>query len=219
MTETNTNDKQTGGTEQITDVRMSGNAALRQGQQVPFALHTIGGRHPDGTPISLGPWTFECPQVRDVVESYLRGRVLNACAGKTQLRHDGEVHRNDLDDRREADTHHDVTTLDDNLPTGYFETVVFDPPFDPEQADEHYAGHKVGRGPSGGIWQARDALATLTSPDGLVLSIGWNSVGLQHKDAFEREAVHLFQRVQKPDVILTVDRRVQRTIRECYSCD
>ena len=42
--------------------------ALRHGEQLPFALHTIGGKHPDGTPISLGPWTFECPQVRRVVD-------------------------------------------------------------------------------------------------------------------------------------------------------
>jgi len=192
-----------------TDAEPSG---LRHGQQVPFALHKIGGRHPDGTPISLGPWTFECPQVREVVESYLEGAVLNACAGKTKLRHSGEIHRNDLDESRDADTHHDVTELDECLTTGYFDVVVFDPPFDSDQADEHYGGNTVGRGPSGGIWKARDALAQLTAPGGRVLSVGWNSVGLQHLDAFEREAVHLFQRVQKPDVILTVDRRVQRTI-------
>lgn len=183
-------------------------AALRHGQRVPFALHTIGGKHPDGTPISLGPWTFECPQVRRVVESYLEGRVLNACAGKTKLQHE-PVHRNDLDERRDADTHHDVTELDRHLPAECFDVCAFDPPFDPDQAAEHYDGHKVGRGPSGGIWKARDALARLTAPGGRVLSIGWNSVGLQYKDGFERETVHLFQRVQKPDVVLVVDRKIQ----------
>lgn len=189
-------------------------AALRQGQQVPFALHEIGGKHPDGTPIALGPWTFEAPQVRRVVEAYLSGRVLNACAGKTRLRHKGEVHRNDIDVDRDADTHHDVTELDDCLEISAWDTVVFDPPFDEEQAEEHYNGHTVGRGPSGGLWAARDALARLTAPGGRVLSIGWNSVGLGYKDQFEREAVHLFQRIQKPDVVLVVDRKTQHTLTE-----
>ena len=183
-------------------------AALQHGQQHPFALHTIGGKHPDGTPIALGAWTFEAPQVRRVVESYLRGRVLNACAGKTHLSHD-DVHRNDLDERRDADTHHDVCSLDEYLPAESFDVVVFDPPFDGEQAAEHYDGNTVGRGPSGGIWEARDALAALTAPGGCVLSVGWNSVGLQSHRAFAREAVHLFQRVQKPDVVLVVDRKQQ----------
>lgn len=192
------------------------NPALRQGQQLPFALHTIGGKHPDGTPISMGPWTFETPQVRSVVGSYLDGRVLNACAGKTELDHDDEIHRNDVDTQRTADTHFDVTELHERLQSewGGFDTVVFDPPFDGEQAEEHYNGHRIGRGPSGGIWQARSALACLTAPGGRVLSIGWNSVGLQHIDGFEREAVHLFQRIQKPDVVLVVDRKIQRELGE-----
>ena len=183
-------------------------SALQHGQQHPFALHTIGGKHPDGTPIALGPWTFETPQVRRVVESYLTGSVLNACAGKTHLSHD-DIHRNDLDDCRDADTHFDVCTLDESLPVESFDVVVFDPPFDSDQAAEHYDGNTVGRGPSGGLWAARDALANLTAPGGRVLSVGWNSVGLQHKDDFEREAIHLFQRVQKPDVVLVVDRKTQ----------
>ncbi|GGL57846.1 hypothetical protein [Halocalculus aciditolerans] len=186
-------------------------AALRHGKTVPTAYHTIGGRHPDGTPISLGAWTFETPQVRDVVECYLTGDVLNACAGKTHLSHP-TIHRNDLDDRRDADTHHDVRDLDDYLPAESFDVVVFDPPFDGEQAREHYDGRTVGRGPSGGIWAARKALGRLTCPGGRVLSVGWNSVGLSHLNDFEREAVHLFQRPQKPDVFLTVDRKTQTTL-------
>lgn len=188
---------------------------LRFGEQVPFAVHKIGGRHEDGTPISLGPWTFETPQVCEVVEAYLDGKVLNACAGKTQLNHE-PVHRNDLDPERAADTHHDVAGIHQRL-TDTFDVIVFDPPFDPDQAEEHYNGHKVGRGPSGGIWKARRSLAHLTDIGGRVLSIGWNSVGLQAQNEFEREAIHLFQRVQKPDVVMTVDKKVQRRLDEAVT--
>jgi len=191
---------------------MSIESALRSGQQVDFALHRIGGRHSDGTPIALGPWTFETPQVRSVVESYLNGRVLNACAGKTHLRHDDEIHRNDLDRSRDTDTHLDVRQLDDHLDVESFGTVILDPPFDSDQASEHYGGHTVGRGPSGGLWDARESCARLCAPGGRVLSVGWNSVGLQSFARFEIDAIHLFQRVQKPDVILRVDRKAQHTL-------
>jgi len=34
-------------------------------------------------------WTFEAPKISDWVESRLTGRVLNMCAGPTELDHDG----------------------------------------------------------------------------------------------------------------------------------
>lgn len=191
--------------------------ALAHGDLVPTAIHDVGGRHPDGTPITIGPWTFETPQVRDVVEGYLRpgGRVLNACAGETRLDHDGPVHRNDVDERRPADTHHDVRELDRHLAGEQFDIVVFDPPWSGEQADEHYDSHRVGRGPSGGIWEAREALAELTAPGGLVLSLGFDTTGLRTVDGFERVAMHVFSRIQKPtDAILVVDWKHQRDIEE-----
>lgn len=36
-------------------------------------------------------WTFQSDKIRRWVEERLRGRVLNACAGKTKLVHDGEA--------------------------------------------------------------------------------------------------------------------------------
>jgi hypothetical protein len=184
----------------------------RIGEQIPTSIHSIGGRKKDGRSNYIGAWTFECPQVRKVVEHYLHGSVLNACAGKTSLNYpETRIHRNDIDESRDADTHADVRTLDTVL-TERFDTVVFDPPFDQEQAEEHYNGNNVGRGPSGGIWEARDALAELTTPGGVVLSIGWNSVGLSYKDTFQKEHIHLFQRICKPDVFLTVDRKIQREL-------
>lgn len=176
---------------------------------IDFGWHKVGGKHPDGTPIAIGPWTFEAPQVRRVVESYLTGRVLNACAGKTRLDHD-DVHRNDVDPDREADTHHDVRELDQYLPPESFDVVVFDPPWDKEQAEEHYHGHHVGKGGAGGMLPARTAIANLTAPGGRVLSFGWNSFGLESFVGWEREAVHLFQRGPgMPEAILVVDRNIQ----------
>jgi hypothetical protein len=179
-----------------------------------FGWHKIGGSEPNGDPAAIGPWTFETSTVRSIVEKYLEGQVLNACAGVTRLPYPREdVHRNDIDPERDADTHFDVECIDDRLPNNHFDAVIFDPPWDQEQADEHYNGHNVGRGPSGGIWDAREALANVTAPGGCVISLGWNSVGLESFRGWEREAIHLFQRAsQLPDVVLVVDRNSQYTL-------
>src|SRR6056297_1529565 len=53
-------------------------------------------------------WTFQSNKIREWVEERLQGRVLNACAGRTKLVHDGEIVRNDIDEERDADLHVDV---------------------------------------------------------------------------------------------------------------
>jgi len=70
----------------------------RQGERFESVSSTVanGGRDRDGNARTLGRWTFQYEPARELVESLLAGRVLNACAGKTKLRHDGGIVRNDL---------------------------------------------------------------------------------------------------------------------------
>jgi len=44
-----------------------------------------GGSDPDGSARFLGRWTFQYHAARSIVREEMQGRVLNACAGKTQL--------------------------------------------------------------------------------------------------------------------------------------
>lgn len=164
----------------------------------------IGGRTESGDPIHLSPWTFEVPQIRQTVERWLHGRVLNACAGKNELAHDGPVHRNDIDPDRSADTHHDVREIDDHLGHDQFDTVVFDPPYSKEMADAHYNGNHVGR-----PWEPRGAIANVTAPGGHVLTLGYNSDGLDGWDGWERVATYYFRTPNWSghDIALAVDRK------------
>lgn len=183
-----------------------------RGGRIHAEVHRIGGRREDGSGCAIGPWTFETPQVREVVEDLLEGEVLNACAGKTKLNHHEPIHRNDVDENRDADTHIDVCTLDERLDER-FDTVVYDPPFDKDQADEHYNGHHIGRGPSGEVWSAKRSVAQLTRPGGIAISVGWNSIGLEPMDGWTKEEIHIFQRgSQLSDVLLSVDRNMQQKL-------
>lgn len=169
-------------------------------------IHSIGGREPDGTPAALGKWTFETTVVREVVESAISGRVLNACAGKTHLEHHPVV-RNDLNPERDADHHEDVCTLDGStFDTATYDAVVFDPPFDNGQAEKRYEGFHAGD-----ITAARGNLAELVAPGGILIELGWNSHSIaKGSDGWEQTDLHLFYRGPcLPDVFLTICQKTQ----------
>jgi hypothetical protein len=164
----------------------------------------IGETDENGEPIYLSPWTFEVPQIRELVESWLAGQVLNACAGKSTLDHDGPIHRNDIDPDRDVDTHHDVRELDDHLGHDRFDTVVFDPPYTAEMAERHYDGHHIGR-----KLEPRGSIANVTAPGGHVLTFGYNSDGLGGWYGWERIATYYFRtpNFSGHDICLAVDRK------------
>lgn len=91
----------------------------------------------------LTKWTFESKPIREWIESHLEGRVLNACAGKSVLDHDGEVLRNDLSDDVDSDYSVDVAELSAVLEQSSFDTIVFDPPWTLYQANLRYEGRHV----------------------------------------------------------------------------
>ncbi|MXV63496.1 hypothetical protein GS429_15820 [Natronorubrum sp. JWXQ-INN-674] len=167
-------------------------------------VHNVGGREPDGSPTYIGPWTFSTKMVRDVVEEWIEGRVLNACAGKTELEHDAEIVRNDINPEMDADLNLDVTELGEHFEEESFDSVVFDPPFDQSQAKEHYSMHDTQRGP------ARRLLMRLVRPGGVFIECGWNDHGpaLGYAEDWYREACHRYRRGPSyQPMFLTVDRR------------
>ena len=116
-------------------------------------------------------WTFGDDQVRDWAESRLRGDVVNVCAGKHRLDHDGQVVRNDIDEAMEADYHVPLTELPDVLERR-FDTVVYDPPWSDYQAQDKYDL------PPGKINQTaadKDALDALCRGDGRVISVSYTA--------------------------------------------
>jgi len=181
----------------------------RSREKYDIRVHRLGGRDRDGTPTFLGKWTFDCEPVRRVVEDAIQGRVLNATCGKTRLRHgSGEIHRNDINPDIPADTHHDVTAIDEHFQPDSFDTGILDPPFDAGQADERYQGFHARD-----IIAARESLMRLVRPGGVLIEFGWNSHGAGAHHGWTREELHIFQRGPcLPDVFGVVDRNVQTTL-------
>jgi hypothetical protein len=169
-----------------------------------------GGTNADGSKRVFGRWTFEYAPAREFAEQWCSGRVLNACAGKNELDHGGEVVRNDLNPDRDADLHVDVAEIGDHFAPGSFDTVVFDPPFDDLQAADKYDSLRADS-----VLAAFEQFATLVRAGGVVVTFGWNSWGMRSHSVFDREETVLFQRGPvKRDVIGTVDRRTSGCIEE-----
>jgi len=88
-------------------------------------------------------WTFEDKTIRNWVVGHMDGRVLNACAGKTELPHDDTVVTNDVDETIQTDYSVDVVELAALLEPESFDTIVFDPPWTMYQANMRYDGRHV----------------------------------------------------------------------------
>ena len=149
-------------------------------------------------------WTFQSKKIRAWVESRLRGRVLNACAGKTKLAHDHEVVRNDIDEDRDADLHVDVCTVADHFEPESFGTIVYDPPFSENQANESY---NVGDGEA--VVAGRDAIATrqfdeLLKPGGRVIQFGFTTTCMPAAMDYERREVAVWNTLGRCNDYLSV---------------
>jgi len=182
----------------------------------PVYRWKVGGKEPDGKPTRIGAMTFETKMVRDIVLDYTEGRTLNACSGETKLseyKRGPAFVRNDINEDRDADYHYDVRVLDWLLPWESFDTVIFDPPFDPGRAAKLYEGWGAME-----YYDTREALGNLVKPGGRVIELGWNSYGLGDADGWEREAWYVYPQASfKGDVHLTVDRKINQTDMEAWT--
>jgi len=173
--------------------------------------HNVGGSEPGGKPTRIGKWTFGTKMVRDVVVEHLEGRVLNACAGKTDLSdhvRGPTIIRNDIDEDIPADSHHDVLTIDDHYEPESFDVIILDPPFDPGRDDSLYQGmHAVSYG------AARDAVAPLVKPGGIAIELGWNSWSFGGMFGWEWAGHHLYRQASfKGDIHLCIGRKMQTAL-------
>lgn len=179
-------------------------------------------------------WTFESPVVRNWAESHLDGRVLNACAGKTRLAHDGDIVRNDLDSEIEADTHLDVAELAAHYPAESFDTIVFDPPWSTYQSNLRYDGRHVTKTADGYETRidmdslpfsieggrekqqlgharlAKEGFAHLLKPGGKVIELTFHGTCMPSRLGFKRRERVIFDPLgEGKSVIGSVDQKVQ----------
>jgi hypothetical protein len=148
-------------------------------------------------------WTFQSRKIRRWVEARLRGRVLNACAGKTKLAHDHEVVRNDIDPERDADLHVDVCEIADYFDSGSFDTIVYDPPFSQYQASRCYEGRKVGDSAL-----AKRQFDALLAPGGRVIQFGFTTTCMPMELEYERKEVAVWNTLgQMNDYLSVIDQK------------
>jgi hypothetical protein len=108
--------------------------------------------------------TFEEINLRNFVLTFMQvkgGRVLNACAGPTDLSRwydQGEIIRNDLHPDVESDLSVDIAELAAHLEPQSFDVIVFDPPWSAYQSNLRYNGWVVKKSAEEGIPQSQISL-------------------------------------------------------------
>lgn len=151
-------------------------------------------------------WTFQNRKVRRWCQSWLKGRVLNACAGKTKLPGGfdvDEIVRNDINEDLDADHHVDVCEIADHLAAESFDTIIFDPPFSTYQAQRSYDGREVGDSAL-----AKNQFHQLLRPGGRVVQFGYTTTCMPMELDYRRLAVAVFNTFgQMNDVLGVVDRK------------
>lgn len=154
-------------------------------------------------------WTFKSTKIRGWCESYLKGRVLNACCGPTELQHDCEVVRNDVDEDIDADHHIDARNLSGHF-DHEFDTVVFDPPFSAYQANVTYNGKTTGYDTA-----MKREIDSVLRDGGRVIQFGYTTTCMPRYLGFDKTAVAVFQTLgRQNDILGTVDDKINHGLHQ-----
>ncbi len=134
--------------------------------------------------------TFSVKPIGDFVRLYLNDAEVSADPFARDKR--WATHTNDLNPDTEAQHHMDAEAFM-GLLTGdgvELDLLIFDPPYSPRQMSECYKsiGLEVGtKGTQNAALykRVRDAADPIIEPGGVVLSFGWNTVGMGVKRGYE----------------------------------
>lgn len=134
--------------------------------------------------------TFSVPDIGCFVQRYLlqATRSIDPFSRNSRLCD----YTNDLNPDTKAECHMDAVDFLKRLSKGgtRADLVIFDPPYSPRQISECYqqVGRKCGmeETQSACLYSAvRDAIMPVLMPNGIVLSFGWNTVGMGKGRGFE----------------------------------
>ncbi len=156
-------------------------------------------------------WTFQIPPVADLLARYVgdgKGWI-DPFAGMSSL---AEV-TNDLNPDRIAKYHLDALPFLTQL-EGHYKGALIDPPYSPRQVKECYdsIGQKMFKtdamlGCIRGKYKA--VLNVLLDPGAIVITCGWNSVGMGKELGFELiEILLVCHGSDHNDTIVTVERKL-----------
>lgn len=140
--------------------------------------------------------TFSVPPIGEFVQRYLRTSKVSVDPFARDKR--WATHTNDLNPDTAAEHHMDAEAFLQLLREQKVsaDLVIFDPPYSPRQISECYKsiGRAVGmkETQSALLYQrVRDAITPILSPEAVVLSFGWNTVGMGKRHGFEQVEIML----------------------------
>lgn len=136
-------------------------------------------------------WTFEQPKLKEWVEKWCKGKVLNLFAGQTRLCVD--EFRVDASSEFQPDMQIDaydfVLHKKNRIENGndeQFDTIVLDPPYNLRKSREKYQGIYIGS-----FTKIKNQLPYLLKPNGRIITLGYDSVGMSRSRGFEKVAICL----------------------------
>jgi hypothetical protein len=131
-------------------------------------------------------YTFEQPKLKKWVEDNCEGSTLNLFAGKVKLT--VKETRVDIDDTMLADYYMDgyEFVLMAKEKGMIFDTVILDPPYNLRKSREKYGGRWIGS-----FTKIKNVLSDIVADDGIVITLGYSSVGMSKSRGYEKEAICL----------------------------
>lgn len=146
-------------------------------------------------------YTFEMPLLKKWIENNCKGKVLNLFAGKVKL-NANEI-RVDIDKNMPADYYMDayefvLFAIKNKMK---FDTIILDPPYSLRKSREKYEGRWIGK-----LTKIKNLLPEILNPNGIVISLGYSSVGMSKKRGFRKLAICLIcHQGDHDDTIATID--------------
>lgn len=131
-------------------------------------------------------YTFQQPRLKGWIEKQCKGKVLNLFAGITKL--NVEEIRVDIDPNVPADYYMDAFefvkfAIRENM---IFDTIILDPPYNIRKSREKYNGRYIGS-----FTKIKDLLPNILSEQGIVITLGYNSVGMSKSRGFDKLGICL----------------------------
>lgn len=165
-------------------------------------------------------WTFKIKPIREILEKYevTNGNWIDPFAGFNSP----AAVTNDLNPESPAlyhmPAHEFLSELlakqiadDDYGEGGSYDGVLFDPPYSIHQVKVAYDsfGLSLKDNITGGFPKEKDLIAQLVRPGGIVISFGWNTVGMGKKRGFEAvEYMAVSHGGNRNDTLVTVERKL-----------
>ena len=128
-------------------------------------------------------WTFEQPKLKLWVEKNCKGKVLNLFAGKIKL--NVNEYRVDISNEFNPDIICDAYDFVKNTNLK-FDTIVLDPPYNLRKSREKYGGKYIGS-----FTKIKNELSKILNPNGRVIILGYDSVGMSKSRGFQKIGICL----------------------------